>query len=186
MDRTTAKIGIVTSMSNAINLYPFIHGESGWSERNRFLSGMVINFRHPKPNQAEITDSAPIPKKTWFVLFDDAEKEILEDEYAFYGVQYKTTVKLAKKRVEKVVEKLEVNMNDKAFRKEARHQNFYQLDELKHMSEALNKFSDENEVVMNFLFSEWPDIDKAKRMDYVKEYEGQILNRWNDLNDIPF
>src|SRR5947209_4423891 len=132
MDRTTAELGIVTSISNAIQLYPFIHGER--SERNRFLSGMTINFQDPKPNQAKIAHSAPIPTNTWFVLFDDAEKEILEDEYAFYGVQYTTTVKLAKKRVEKVGEKLEENMNEKAFRKEARHHNFYQRDELKNMS----------------------------------------------------
>ncbi len=187
MENTNAQLEIVTSVSKAIELYPFIHGEEAW-DRNRFMAGMRITFHEPKQNQAKISRSISVPDKTWFSLFDDAEKQILEDEYVFYGVEYRTTVKMAKKRVDRLVENLEEKMTDKSFRKEARRHNFYHRDELRQVFAALGQLNSDDEIVLNFIFSEWPNVEKARRKDYVKEFESKLLN-WGSVSltdDIPF
>ena len=162
---TLTKLSITTSVAKAIELYPLIH-EGNYRQENRFLSAFRISFHEPKQNQAVLTRSSSVPDKTWFSLFDDAEKEIMEDEYAFYGIQYSTKAKLALNRV-------------------SRH-NFYHRDQLKQIDHALTKFHEGDQVCLSFVFSEWPNIEVSRRKDFVKEFESNLLGNNFPPEEIPF
>ncbi len=179
------KFSVTTSVAKAIELYPLIH-ERSYQEQNRFLSGFRINFHEPKQQQAVLTRSVSVPDKSWFSLFDDAEKEIMVDEYAFYGIEYSTKVKLALNRVSKLIEKLEEEIGSKRVLSAEVKRNFYQRDQLKEIEEALTKFHQSDEVCLTFVFSEWPNVEVARRKDFVKEFESNLLGNGFPPNDIPF
>ena len=182
---TLTKLSITTSVAKAIELYPLIH-ESNYREENRFLSLFKISFHEPKQNQAVLTRSVSVPDKTWFSIFDDAEKEIMEDEYAFYGIQYSTKAKLALNRVKKLIEKLEEEMSSRSVRKAVGRHNFYHRDQLKQIEHALTKFHEGDQVCLSFVFSEWPNIEVSRRKDFVKEFESNLLGNNFPPDDIPF
>lgn len=179
---TLTKLSIKTSVTRAIALYPLIH-ESNYKDQNRFLSGLVINFHQPKQHQAVLTRSVSVPDRTWFSIFDDAEKEIMEDEFAFYGIQYTTKVKFALNRVRKLIEKVE---DERTNRRSARMHNFHHRDDLKHIEHALTKFHENDEVCLSFVFSEWPNVETARRKDFVKEFESKLLGNDFPPEDLPF
>src|SRR4051812_3375865 len=103
-----ASLLIKTSMLKAIEIYPLTHRSDFPSQTNDFLNYFVIEFHKPAPARATFkrTDGLT-PKDTWFLLFEDAEREVINDEYMFYGICYKTTVKMALKRLENKMKKLE-------------------------------------------------------------------------------
>lgn len=179
---TLTKLSITTSVAKAIELYPLIH-ERNYQGDNRFLSGFRIGFHEPKQHQAVLTRSVSVPDKTWFALFDDAEKEIMEDEYAFYGISYSTKVKLALNRVRKLIAKIEEERSD---RRSARMHNFHHRDQLKLIEQALTKFHEGDQVCLSFVFSEWPNIEASRRKDFVKEFQSKLLGNDFPPDDIPF
>ncbi len=182
---THTKFSVITSVVKAIELYPLIH-ESSYREENRFLSGFRINFHEPKQHQAVLTRSVSVPDKTWFSLFDDAEKEIMEDEFAFYGIEYSTKIKLALNRVRKLIVKFEEEIGSRSVRNEVLRHIFYQRDQLKQLEQALTKFHEGDQVCLTFVFSEWPNVEVARRKDFVKEFESNLLGNVFPPDNIPF
>ena len=184
-DDMSAKFSITTSVTKAIELYPAIH-ERGSREGNKFLFEFKIDFHKPKQHQAMLSTSTSVPDKIWFSLFDEAEKEMMEDEYAFYGIEYSTKVKLALNRVRKLIEKLEEEMSSKSVRKAVGRHNFYHHNQLAEIEEALTRLHEGDEIRLTFVFSEWPNIEMARKKEFVKEFENKILNNDFPPDEIPF
>lgn len=184
-DDTPAQLSIVTSLSRAIDIYP----STEWSnhkDRNIFMSRFTIEFRKPGPQFATFVCKGYAPTETWFSLFDDAEKEVMEDEFTFYGVRYQTITKLAVKRVESLLRKMgEMHHLNAKKNSPSDNQRFhYQLEELGKIKEGLKMFDEKDEVVLTFLFPEWPDIEVAKKTEYIKRFENKILGQ--KRREIPY
>jgi len=191
-DESQAELSIVTSMLKAIELHGLTH-MNFHSGGNQFLYGMEIQFQKPEKHQATLSFKGDVPNKEWFCLFDDAEKGIMEDEYIFYGISYRTIVKLARKRVGRVIEIIEDSISTKGASQTGgsvivgRRNIFYQHDRIQEMEKALKHFDDNNEITMTFLFSEWPNAEQAKKSDYVKEFKTKITGyKTQDEDDFPF
>ena len=118
----------------------------------------------------------------------------MQDDQGFYGVMYRSDVKLASKRVEQRFEKVEAaivknpvtlpdGQEDYKTRMVLRNR-----DEIKEIDEALGYFSWTDEITLTFLFSEWPDIEQMKKTDYVKDFEDKLLKRLSgaDSDQIHF
>lgn len=175
-----ASLKIVTSIVKAIELHPMTHwrGMGGVGE-NDFLGRLDIEFNVPNPGMAVLTNKGMTPNPDWFLLFEEAEKEILEDEYAFYGIQYSTTVKAAIKRLERHLEDFEKEFSrDLSGSKEKRglktRKRLYGRDKVKEMLEALKSFGKDDAIELNFVFTQWPDIEVARKTDYIKEFESKV------------
>ncbi len=191
---TPCKLTIETSMTNAIKLYPLIHPRS-YSGRNQFLEHFYIEFHKPNFNQATLERSVYAPDKTWYSLFDEAEKVVMEEEFGFYGIMYESQVKLIKRRVEKLIAKIEKTIlnrssyqsNNSDYRA---RQVFYLRDEIKDIEKILGQLNEKDLVTLTFMFAEWPTQEEAKRREYVKEFEGKvmrIISQTDHANDeIPF
>lgn len=189
------KLTIETSMINAIKLYPLIHSKS-YSEGNKFLERFYIEFHKPAHNQATLERSVYAPDNTWFSLFDEAEKVIMEDEYAFFGIMYESQVKLIKKRLEKLITKVQEEISAKGtyppnnkYDYQSRRV-FYLRDGLKDIEKTINLLSENDSISLTFIFAEWPALEEAKKREYVKEFEGKlmrIISQRDHTNDeIPF
>jgi hypothetical protein len=191
-DEYPSKLKIVTSMAKAIEIHPLTHYNSYSQKGNDFLHGSELSFQDPAFNKATFRLSGYAPKKEWFVLFDEAEKEVMEDAYAFYGICYDTTVELALKRINKVIEKAqealagktEFDSNDKeGWNTRAA---FYNRDNLIEVKKALGVFNTVDKITLTFIFSEWPDIEAAKRKEYIKEFEAKLLKHMSRTDNLPF
>jgi len=193
------KLTIVTSMGKAIKLHPMTHYPSYYElleprARNGFLEHFNISFHQPRHHQATFIKESHAPDQMWFSFFADEEKEVLQDDQGFYGVMYRSDVKLASKRVEQRFEKVEAaivknpvtlpdGQEDYKTRMVLRNR-----DEIKEIDEALGYFSWTDEITLTFLFSEWPDIEQMKKTDYVKDFEDKLLKRLSgaDSDQIHF
>lgn len=191
-DRQPSELKIVTSLNKGIELYPLTKWDSD-REPNEFLRGFNIEFKKPQPHQTTFVEKGFVPRNDWFFLFDDAEKEILEDQYAFYGIGYRTTVKLARRRVERILTKLEESIvgekpNHQSNKKEdiEIRSIFYRRDYLKEVKEALEHFQEDDEITLEFIFTEWPSVDESRRKEYVKEFEEKLLGKSGQNDDVPF
>ncbi|GEM_PF-4923854 len=185
-DRQTCQLSIVTSVAKAIEIYPLTLRNSRSGKGNDFLHGWEIEFHKPNQNKARIVESGCFaPVKTWFLLFDEAEKELMEDEYNFYGVEYATSIKLAKRRVSKFLKKTIIpqfaGSNSRSVERI-----LYQRDSVTAMARALEYFKEEDEVTLSFVISEFPSVDEAKNKDYIKEFEQKILKEFHYLDDSSF
>lgn len=186
-----ASLLIKTSMLKAIEIYPLTHKSDFPSQTNDFLNYFFIEFHEPAPGRAVFKRTEGLaPKDTWFLLFEETEKEAISDEYLFYGIRYKTTVKLALKRLENKIEKLEEFATQASTK--TKKSRFYirgtwaRRDYTKDMQEALKLFSPEDEINLNFMVAEWPENDMEEK-EYVKYFEDKIFRRGKFVNDdIPF
>lgn len=175
-----ASLKITTSIARAIEIHPMTHWKSfGDKCENEFLGRFDLEFKVPNPGNATLTNTGMIPDPNWFLLFEEAEKEIMEDEYAFYGIQYSTTVKAAIKRLEKHLEDFQKEFSsDLSGSKEKRdwktRKRLYERDKVKDMLEALKSFGKDDELELNFVFTQWPDIEIARKTDYIKEFESKV------------
>lgn len=163
-----AILQITTSVSRAIELYPLIHKEGYGNDGSRFLEGLRIHFHKPNHNKAILLDSRTVPNKVWFSLFEDAEKEIMEDDYAFYGIGYETTIKLALKRLQNFLGEYEEEISKRHLEKVDGRRNLYNRDELKQIQEALRKLCEDDKIRLEFVFLDWPDPKEARKRDYTK------------------
>jgi len=171
---------IVTSIAKAIELQPMTRwrGMGGVGE-NDFLRKMEIEFNMPSKGKATFVSDGMIPTPDWFLLFEEAEKEIMEDEYSFYGIQYATTVKAAIKRLRRHIEDLEKEFSrDLSGPKEKRDwkitKRLYGRDKLKEMLEAMKSFGKDDAIELNFVFTQWPDIELARKTDYIRKFESKV------------
>lgn len=191
---------IVTSMGKAIKLHPMTHYPSYYEmfsagrARNQFLENFNISFQEPRSHQATFKKEDHAPNQTWFSLFADEEKTVLEDESGFYGVMYRTEAKRAKRRVEKLLEKIETQIVKHPARLPVEQEDYRvrrilsERDEIKAIHQALSYFNLTDEITLTFVFSEWPDIDQMKKTDYIKEFENKLSRKLtrSDLDEIPF
>ncbi len=191
---------IVTSMGKAIQLHPLTHYPSSYRElleprtRNGFLEHFNISFHQPRHHQATFKKESQAPDQMWFSFFTDEEKQVLQDDYGFYGVMYRTDVKLARKRVEERLKKVEAAVIKSPVTLPTRQEEylvrrtFHQRDEIKAIDDALGYFNLTDEITLTFVFSEWPDIEQMKKTDYVKEFEDKLLKRLtrSDSDELPF
>lgn len=194
------RLRIVTSMGKAIQLHPLTHSPSYYREllepraRNEFLEQFDLSFQEPRNHEATFKKESHAPNQMWFSLFADEEKEVLQDDYGFYGVMYRTEVKQARKRVKEKLKKVEAavvkspvtlptGQEDYRVRR-----TFRQRDEIKAIDQALGYFNLTDEITLTFVFSEWPDIEQMKKTDYVKEFEDKLLKRLtrSDSDELPF
>lgn len=185
-----SKLIIVTSALKAVEIYPLTRGAK-YEERNSFLNNFRIEFHKPNYSRATLNYLFTVPIKESFSLFEENEKEILMDEYTFYGIEYKTTVKQAKRRVDKVVEKLESKLGGakKASQPSSLQimSQFSERDKFKDIGTALKELRDKDEITLVFMFAEWPNPEEARKRDYVREFEDKILSvRNNPDDDLPF
>lgn len=184
---------IITSMAKAIKLHPLTHCSSNYElfyrklARNSFLENFNICFQEPLIHQATFKSESYVPNQLWFGLFSDEEKETVEDECGFYGMMYRTDVKVARKRAKKMLEKTEEALAAKLVntqaQKEGHTQAFYQRDAIKDMYEAIGCFDLADEITLTFIFSEWPDMEQMKKTDYVKEFEAKLLKKMSGLSN---
>ncbi len=191
---------IVTSMEKAIKIHPMTHYPSHYEAfvvtraRNEFLEHFNISFQQPRPHQATFKKESHAPDQTWFSLFAGEEKQVLQDDYGFYGVMYRTEVKRARKRVEKMLEKVEAAIVKSPVTLPPGQEDFLvrrtfsQRDEIKAINQALSYFNLTDEITLTFVFSEWPDIEQMEKNDYVKEFEDKLLKRLTRSysDEIPF
>lgn len=189
------KLTIVTSMAIAIRLHPLTH-RSIYSRHTRsFLEKFDIEFHEPSYNQAIFEASSYAPERTWYGLFDKTEKIVMEEEGGgFYGIQYKTQVKLTHRRVEELADRLEKTIQSQSqIPKDAPmdyqvRRKFYLRDEVRDIEDALERFNEEDQITLTFIFSEWPTIEEAKRRDYIKEFEKKLLKivSQSESGETPF
>src|SRR3990172_659536 len=178
-----SNLRIVTSLIKAIELHPLTHYNSYSQSENGFLHGAKLIFHKPEFNKATFLLSGYAPQKEWFVLFDDAEKEIMEDEYRFYGICYETSVKLSLERLRKLIDKAQIALAVKTKPEANENQDwkvrtsFNYRDSLVEAKKALSCFDETDPITLTFIFSEFPNIKEAKRKDYVKEFEEKILKQ---------
>src|SRR3990167_10707323 len=104
-DEIPCNLTIVTSMSKAIELHPMTHYATRnelfeEKARNSFLENFNVSFQKPDYHQATFKKESYAPDQMWFSFFGDDEKQVMQDDYGFYGVIYLTEVKQARKRVE--------------------------------------------------------------------------------------
>lgn len=174
------KLTIVTSMAIAIRLHPLTHRSIHSRHTRSFLEKFGIEFHEPSYNQAIFEASSYAPERTWYGLFNKTEKTVMEEEGGgFYGIQYKTQVKLTHRRVEELADRLEKAIQsqspkDTPLDYQVRGK-FYLRDEIRDIENALERFNEEDQITLTFIFSEWPDIEEAKRKDYIKEFEKKLL-----------
>jgi hypothetical protein len=183
---TNALLEIVTDLTTAMKVYPYIQTWKDDVIPNGFLRGMYIDFNEPQVGKAKLScrDSVA-PDMEWYVLFEDSEKHIQADEYIFYGVAYETTVEKAKQRLEKFIEAIEntfntVNQKDLGKRKqqEIPYRRFWSRDRLKSISAALALFKKEDTLQLYFLYDDWPNQQKAEQTEYVRKFKNKILTDW--------
>ncbi len=193
IDRNSpAKLNITTSNALAVKLHPYTQ----LSYRDNvygFLRNFKLDFDSPRSGEATFSDSSYIPSYNWFLLFEEAEKEIMEDEYTFYGIRYETNVASAIKRlnkhlddVESLIAKTQVETTEnKDF---VRGRRFSLRDEIVDMKKVLSKFDPKDKITMDFVFTEWPNIEEAKRKDYVHEFEQKVkqLEKREHCPGLPF
>ncbi len=187
-----ANLSITTSMTKAIEIYPLTQKGEFLSQTNEFLDGFFIEFHNPRPDEATLKlRNCFVPREDWFLLFDEAEKEARTDKYAFYGICYKTSVKLAIKRLESKIKKIE-NFTVQA-RSRTNESGFYAngafltRDFIKDVYEALKLFSAEDEISISFKIAEWPNKIEMEEKEYIKHFEDKIFRRGKFVNDdIPF
>lgn len=189
-NRSPAELTIVTSIARAVRLYPLTQWNDTFEEENRFLRGFKLEFQQPRKHQATFTRTSFIPAEQWFCLFDEAEKEIMEDEYAFYGICYKTMVKLARKRLTRMVEKIEDGLGNKTVSgskdPSGSNQAFYHRDVSRDAEKALKLFDANDDIVLTFVFADWPNVDEARKREYVKEVESKLLGKKSYPDEMPF
>lgn len=183
-------LSITTSLTRAIEAYSLTLWHRGKS--NSFLRDWRIEFYTPRYHQAILSSRHPAPEGKWFSLFDEAEKEMMEDEYRFYGVMYRTTVKLARKRVRNLLEKVEKSLAETPFIPSTNQswefrQPFYRRDEIRDIDEALELFGQDDEICLTFYLEKWPEMDEMRKKEYVKDYKEKLfLKVTNRDEDIPF
>lgn len=185
-DEKSAQLSIVTSMSTGIVLHPLI-GRNSFSESgNSFLEYFRIEFHKPDYHQATVTRSIFAPLELWFGLFDEAEKVIMDGDQGFYGVMYETQVKLANKRVERLLEKIEKTITSKPTSSKENQADwqtrriFRKRDEIRDTETALRHFDPSDKITLTFIFAEWPTPEQARRRDYIKEFEEKLLKLGQD------
>jgi len=179
-------------MQKSIEIYPLTQGHEFNSRDNDFLQRFFIDFYNPRPNQATFKRKYGMaPRDDWFLLFDEAEKEILTDQYAFYGICYVTSVKLAVKRLESRINKL-VDLSSQKQSKSRKSHIYFQgslrrRDFLLDTKEALCLFNPEDEITLHFIVAEWPSEEEMEKTEYIKNFEDKIYRRGKFANDdIPF
>lgn len=191
-NRLPAELTIVTSIARAIKLHPFTCWSSDQQNDNDFLKRFKVDFQKPTFYLATLSRSAYAPHEDWLYFFDEAEKEVIEDEYSFYGVRYQTSVKLAKRRVAGLLKKIEDSIGEQRMSNASEKDRvkfgrmFYNRDGFKDAKEGLKLFDDNDEIAVNFMFADWPNVEDAKRKEYIKEFEDKLLGKRTEPDDIPF
>ena len=179
-------------MLKAIQIYPLTQRSEFSTGENEFLIHFFIDFYSPSPKEAIFKRKHGLaPRSDWFLLFDEAEKEIQGDEYNFYGISYRTSVKLASKRLRSKIKKLEDAVEEsqtgtKMSRFYVRNA-FSRRNFIRDMYEALRIFNPDDEITINFIVAEWPNEDDMGKKEYIKYFEDKIFGRGKFAKkEIPF
>lgn len=189
-----ALLEIITDTTTAMKVYPYVHSWRDEVIPNNFLRGMYVDFNQPKVGKTTISErNSAAPTMEWYVLFEDAEKEIQSDEFCFYGVAYETTVAKAVQRLKKFIDDLDSTFNTvkqkdlgRHRQLNAPHRRLWSRDKLKTLLDALLLFKDKDEIRLYFLYEDWPSEENATKTDYVKKFKSKILADWtNDLVEDP-
>lgn len=179
-------------MNKAIELYPFTVSLKKIQTSNSFLRDFKIDFHQPDYGLATLYCDRYVPERIWFSFFEEAEKQVIDDDYNFFGVIYHTSVELARKRVQVLNEKLsKLSMNKVPERD--RWVYTRAKESIQQIKQALDMLRENDHINLEFLFKEWPSSEEMKATDYVKEfqdrvmsYKGKSLTSIVKDSDIPF
>jgi len=189
-----SKLVITTSMSRAINIFPLVQGDISryGDSRDEFIKDFAVQFNAPWNGKASFIDSQMAPRSHWFLIFEESEKAVNEDDFAFYGMMYTTTVRAALKRLRSHLRDLEAKSNleshnNKPFNSEMhKEMMLITMDRIKAMQKGLRVFMDSDEIRLEFLFSEWPDQEEMKSKQYVKDFEQKLKAIRENCSNFPY
>jgi hypothetical protein len=172
---------IKTTLEKAIKLYPLTRWNPITHKSNGFLTDWFIEFHTPQHNQALLRLDWLRYDKFWFALFDEGEKEAVEDEYRFYGVEYETTARQARRRVKNLLDKLEEKMLDSSFQEKRGQLDpsgnpFSERDKLRDTLDALDLLNPTDVFTITFNTSEESlSMDELKKKDYVESFKNKLF-----------
>lgn len=173
---------IITSMSKAIKLHGSTHHyESfGFDPEEDYLYDFEVTFKFPYTGLATFKKRQLLPSQEWFLLFEETDKAIMQDDSDFYGIRYRTNVETGIKRLAPVIKKLEnviasaVNADEKE-RQEISKERLNNLEKMKSLLKALERFNKIDEIAMSFDVIDGPDLKVVKSREIITEMEKRIM-----------